>query len=71
MSGVQNRHKFSHNSQVVTSPLWHFHNQHCNWCPFKDDCANDKDLELRCILSRIAVDLYTLTRKALLATAHL
>ena len=46
-------------------------NEHYNRCPFTDACANDKDLELRCILSRIALDLHTLTRKTMLSNAHL
>jgi len=71
MSKSQNDYKDFRNSQVVTSPLWHFRHEHCKRCPFKDNCANDKDLELRCILSRIALDLHTLTRKTLLAAAHL
>ena len=71
MSSSQNRYKFSYNAQVITSPLWRFRREHCSWCPFKDACASDKNLELRCILSRIALDLHTLTRKALLTNAHL
>lgn len=71
MSNGENRYKFSHNSQVITSPLLRFRHELCNRCPIKDACANEKDLELRCILSGIALDLHILTRKTLLATAHL
>jgi hypothetical protein len=71
MSNGSNPYKNIHNSQVVSSPLWRFRYEHCNRCPIKDACANEKDLELRCILAQISLDLHTLTGKMLLATAHL
>jgi len=46
------------------SPLSHFRREHCKSCPYLQQCTNNlnHNLELHCILSRIALDLHTLTR---------
>jgi len=60
---------YSH--QVIRSPLWRFRHEYCNRCPLKNGCNENNELELRCLLSKIALDLHDLTGKTMLATAHL